>query len=486
MCPLQYNNKKHFLFISLALNQTLFYIKLSKKIKDHGYKVTVFNFHEASSQLLRDHEIDCVDVHSKVSGFSQDLVEKEFNKQIEKLNVEYPQLLLSHEKKAFNLNDEELLKEKFVQFSKVFQNTLPSILRESQNVVAFQELGGFVSVLTAFYNFRYYGIDNYFAEPSFFRGRFLLQKNTIKAPKINSITLESEVTEEVLVYLKNTKDSGSLVIPEKDKSHFQNPLKKILSRRNINRLIEKSWEKYARKQKEEFNHIGYHVKKHLKMLLNEALLKRIERPLPETKFVYFPLHVPADVALTIRSPEYLDQLSLIDYIARCVPLNYLLCVKEHPALVGGVEFDKVKELIKRNQNIVWLDHKINNLEVLESASAVITINSKSGAEALMMGTPVLCLGDAFYNTFSQVKTLDKYNELPNVIKDIDTWARPDERHVNRFFQDVYNSSWPGEIYGLEDANIEVFALSLIKSIGESLEVKTEDESIEKGFHRAID
>ena len=37
------------------------------------------------------------------------------------------------------------------------------------------------------------------------------------------------------------------------------------------------------------------------------------------KFIYFPLHVPNDVSLTLRSPEYLDQLSLVEFIARNVP-----------------------------------------------------------------------------------------------------------------------------------------------------------------------
>ena len=51
--------------------------------------------------------------------------------------------------------------------------------------------------------------------------------------------------------------------------------------------------------------------------------------MPDTPFVYYPLHVPADMALTLRSPEYLDQVATIDFLLRTIPDSHVLVAKEH-------------------------------------------------------------------------------------------------------------------------------------------------------------
>ena len=95
--------------------------------------------------------------------------------------------------------------------------------------------------------------------------------------------------------------------------------------RNLRRLIEKSYRKYVLKKHQEFGHISQYVLIHLRQLINSLLLNKyidLSDLDTNTKFLYFPLHVPGDAALTLRSPEYLDQLSLLDYIAGTFPLRW--------------------------------------------------------------------------------------------------------------------------------------------------------------------
>src|SRR3546814_6138603 len=71
------------------------------------------------------------------------------------------------------------------------------------------------------------------------------------------------------------------------------------------------------------------------MLCNSLRLRKQYTELGHlSNFVYFPLHGPGDMALTMRSPEYLDQLSLIEQILRAVPANCNVAIKEHPAMIG--------------------------------------------------------------------------------------------------------------------------------------------------------
>ena len=149
------------------------------------------------------------------------------------------------------------------------------------------------------------------------------------------------------------------------------------------------------------------------MALNATRLRKLYRPIPETPFVYYPFHVPADMALTLRSPEYLDQVATIDFLLRTIPDSHVLVVKEHPAQIGAIAASRLFELARRFDNFVLLPPQTNNYTVLNRADAVISVNSKSGAEALLLGKPVVVMGDAFYRTCPLVFAVDRLPDVPH-------------------------------------------------------------------------
>jgi capsule polysaccharide modification protein KpsS len=181
--------------------------------------------------------------------------------------------------------------------------------------------------------------------------------------------------------------------------------------------------------------------------------------------VYYPLHVPADFALTIRAPEYLDQCALIDYLCRVVPHTHQVVVKEHPALIGAVPYSRLRDLLERHDNLVLLDPGINNYRVLGKADALVTVNSKSGAEALLLGRPVLVLGDSFYRASALAHRVDALSQLPAALaRVLDDSGMPDRAAIEAFFQNVWDSSYPGELYDVSDANVATFSASLIRAL----------------------
>ena len=229
--------------------------------------------------------------------------------------------------------------------------------------------------------------------------------------------------------------------------------------RNWRRLVEKLIQKHVLKQQEEFQHIGGHVRRHVRMTMNAARLRKFYAEVPaQDPFIYYPLHVPADFALTIRSPEYLDQLSLIDFVCRVAPLGRKVLIKEHPALIGALPADRMSDLLRRHDNLVLLSPGINNHTVLRQAEAVVTVNSKAGAEALLYRRPVLALGDSFYRDSGLVTVIDALRDLPGRLSGA---PAPAEDDVNRFLQDVWSASVPGELYDLRAENVAEFAASLL-------------------------
>jgi len=183
--------------------------------------------------------------------------------------------------------------------------------------------------------------------------------------------------------------------------------------------------------------------------------------MPGDRFIYYPLHVPNDAALTIRSPEYLDQYAFLDYAAGNLPMGYNLYIKEHPARVGAIDYGSLRRLLIQHDNLKIIDPTINNYDVMEAADVVITINSKSGAEAMLLGKPVIALGDAFYTPSRLVLKPERLEDLPALIKQaLENRQRSNPDDVRRYFQNVWNQSWFGEIHYAEPENIRIFAQSL--------------------------
>src|SRR3546814_1423321 len=113
-------------------------------------------------------------------------------------------------------------------------------------------------------------------------------------------------------------------------------------------------------------------------------------------FVYFPLHVPGDMALTMRSPEYLDQLSLIEQILRAVPANCNVAIKEHPAMIGACDATRLMEMRRRYPQFKILPPTTNNYEVIRASRLVVSINRSeehtSELQSLMRNSyAVFCL-----------------------------------------------------------------------------------------------
>ncbi len=434
-------------FTTLAMNQTLFFAALGETFKARGRKVVHVAFHELSYEWLRARGERVYNAFAPKPGYLQ---------RVDLRRYPWPSLnlILSHEKAAFEINDSARLIRKLRGYLAAMEQVFDELQEESGRVILVQELGGFLSIIAAFYAARARGIDNLFLEPSFFRGRVFIVRNSFDALPVEGPVSE-QVSPEVAAYLDEVQAKRNIVIPTKDRHHYRGAWKKLADGRNWKRMAQKLADKYLRGKQEEFGHIGGHVWRHVRMFANSQRLKAHYRPLPDGEhFIYYPLHVPADAALTLRSPEFLDQYALIDYIARAVPTSHKVVVKEHPALVGAVEYRRVRDLLRRRDNLILLDPGINNYEVLGRADAIITVNSKSGAEGLLLGRPVIVLGNAFYTPCRLASRPASLRELPDLLAKL--LSRPpmsDPKDSRRYFQDVWAHSCRGEIHDSSRENI---------------------------------
>ncbi|HEV2568124.1 hypothetical protein [Sphingomonas sp.] len=449
------------LIVTLAEYQTVFWVNVAQALAARGFRPRFLSFDDRSAEMIERAGLPVVLATDAITRISVDEQEELFARAA----ISGVNSLTTHERLAFNRTDSDAMRAKLAGAVKAAGRAIEDARAEGGEVVMVQEVGGFLSVIGSYYAARAAGVDNLFIEPSFFRGRMMLTKNSFRAPQIQEAP--ASPPEEMLDYIRSTLSQGAIVIPEKDAHQYRSAFKKVVNLKNGRRLVEKAADKYLRGKRQEFGFIGHHVRSHLGMILNSRRLRPHYTPLQELqRFIYYPLHVPGDMALTIRSPQFLDQLALVDYLCRTLPDGYRLALKEHPAMVGAIGSERMIELLRRYDNLALLPPTTNNYQVMARARAVVTVNSKSGAEAGLLGKRVLVLGDAFYNDAPFALSVRSLTELPEALtRELDR-SLPDHQapaHLE-WFARVWRESYPGELFVPDIERAEQFADSLASAL----------------------
>ena len=135
------------------------------------------------------------------------------------------------------------------------------------------------------------------------------------------------------------------------------------------------------------------------------------KALPKIPYVFFPLHLEPETALGVFSPEFNEQLALIEFIAKNLPAGVILAVKEHLLAVGKRPVDFYTTLLDI-PNVVMIHPNEHALSVAKNARCVIVITGTLGTEALMLGVPVISFG--MHNNFDflpHAHTVKSWTEL---------------------------------------------------------------------------
>lgn len=436
---------KTYIFSSQAIYQTEFWFKIALELKKEKKNTKILCFDQESHNFL------------SLEGFDHQFLKPDYNMNIKEIDeiliknkIKNLDDILRHEIIYFGNRNYTKIKSKFCSYIKNLDIFFKNI--DEKNTIIFQELSGFCSSLSIFNLARKYSINNFFIEPSFFQGRFHLTKNTFMCDPISN---KNSVKNFESIF-DNIKMKKKIVIPKKDISHFKSPTSKIFNSKNIMRFINKFIRIYIFKQSYEFDEVIKYSILHLKNFLNYVFLLPIyERSIPKDNFLYFPLHVPNDFAITIRSPKYIDQLKLIKKILKELPPDQYLFIKEHPARVGSINFSEMYKLLK-NKKIKILKPSINSYDIIEKSRSIITINSKTGFEALIYNKPLYVFGESYYKNQNFINYLDESFILDNHN------LYPKTEDTKNFFLDLYKKTFKGDIYDCNNKNIKIFAASIMQ------------------------
>ena len=160
-------------------------------------------------------------------------------------------------------------------------------------------------------------------------------------------------------------------------------------------------------------------------------------------FAYLPLHIEMERSLLLGAPYYVNQTEVIKSIAKSLPINFKLYVKEHPAqIIRGWRSKQEYTEIMDIPNVVLLHPNFSREELYKKCSLVFSIAGTAGFEAACYGKPTITLVDLNYSMLPSVSTLRNFEELPDLIKeslakkvesiDVDRFITLLENNVSKF------------------------------------------------------
>jgi hypothetical protein len=183
--------------------------------------------------------------------------------------------------------------------------------------------------------------------------------------------------------------------------------------------------------KRSYNHI-IERKKIEKFFKKNALTN-----IPQQKFVFFPLHVEPERTISIDASFSTNQVEIIHQIAKSLPIDYMLFVKEHP-----VQFTGPPKKLSFYQNIIEMPNvklfhsSVSSLELMKKCEIVTTINGTVGFECQFYGKPTIVFGNPIYSNLPLVQRCRNFYDLPNIIKKSLT-LKPDPQAI-KSFEKLYN------------------------------------------------
>ncbi len=168
---------------------------------------------------------------------------------------------------------------------------------------------------------------------------------------------------------------------------------------------------------------------------------RFELPVDGEKFVFHPLQIQPEVSTLLKGKWYVNQVALIENIAKSLPCDYKLYVKEHVKNYSQRPPNFHRD-IKRFPNVRLIAPSADTIWLAKKCSLVTTITGTIGWEAILLRKPVLTFGQVFYNQFEEVVSVVDIKQLPNIIKSkLDTVV--DLEKTLQFVSAVQQSTFPG-------------------------------------------
>ncbi len=164
-------------------------------------------------------------------------------------------------------------------------------------------------------------------------------------------------------------------------------------------------------------------------------------------YLFYPMHSEPEIALSIYGHDHQNQIETIRRIAQSLPLDWRLVVKEHPRSMGLRSSSYYHKLLEI-PNLWFADSNLQPYYLIKEAKAVATISGFVGFEALMVGKPVLVLGDVSYSLMptTMLRQVRSMSEFSNQLNELMQSFYTDEKALKAFISACMIEGCPVNLY----------------------------------------
>ncbi|MDO1445143.1 hypothetical protein Q0590_02720 [Rhodocytophaga aerolata] len=181
------------------------------------------------------------------------------------------------------------------------------------------------------------------------------------------------------------------------------------------------------------------------------------------EYIFYPLHYEPEAAISYMAEFYDNQTATIEYISKCLKLNQVLIIKEHPQQPGMLLSPRFQDLRKRLSNILYLPAEYPTHQLINNSKAVITLTSTAGFEGLIQGKPVVVLGQVFYDKYPYINKIESFDDLKKLIH-TDNYIYPDDVAMETFLAQMIDYCYKGNPYPHSDLYSEANLHNIVSAI----------------------
>jgi len=168
--------------------------------------------------------------------------------------------------------------------------------------------------------------------------------------------------------------------------------------------------------------------------------------LPTKKsFVLFLLHKQPESSINVQGTPFCNQVEIIRALARTLPLDHDLYVKEHIVALPHRPFGFYAEL-KRIPGVCLITPFADTFDLMKHSTLVVTITGTAAFEATLLGRPAATIAPVYFENFIKFPRFNPFKTpLGQLIKE--TYGHNGEltdEQVN-FFASFLAQSYSGEV-----------------------------------------
>jgi hypothetical protein len=174
---------------------------------------------------------------------------------------------------------------------------------------------------------------------------------------------------------------------------------------------------------------GMIKKKIREKFMGKNLPKRLEN---NFQYIYFPMSVDMERNVLIDTPFYTNQIEIIRIVAKSLPINFRLVVKENPGQTTR-EWRKISEYkqIMSIPNTILIHPDFPSEKLIKNSSLVISLSGSSPLEATFYQKPAIVFGDVVYSLIPSIFKVNTLEQLPKLIEKAIS-SKVDLLYLNRF------------------------------------------------------